>query len=216
MTDDVKSKINKFFSAYKIRKLPKGQILILSGDEDQKVYQLIRGKVKMYDINYRGEEIILNIFKPPAFFPMSQAVNKSESPYIFETDSDVEVRQAPSEAAVNFLKENPDVLFDLLARVYRGVDGILGRVVQLSGNSAHSRLIYELVIEARRFGRQEADGSWLLTLHEKDLGARASLSRETVSREVKKLKEKGLIAIQSDGVVIHDLANLEHALHRPV
>lgn len=215
MTDDVKEKIEDFFSQYRSRSYPKGQILILNHDENDKVYYLVEGKVKQYDVNYRGEEIILNIFKPPAFFPMSQAINDGDNPYIYEAESDVEVKQAPAEAAVRFIKENPDVMFDLLARVYRGVDGILGRVVQLAANSAYSRLLYELSVEARRFGTVQSDGSYLLSLHEKDLAARASMSRETVSREVSKLREKGLIDIKADGVIIFDIDKLELALHHP-
>src|SRR3546814_537741 len=121
MTDDVKEKIEDFFSQYRSRSYPKGQILILNHDENDKVYYLVEGKVKQYDVNYRGEEIILNIFKPPAFFPMSQAINDGDNPYIYEAESDVEVKQEPAEAVVKFIKENPDVMFGLLARVYRGV-----------------------------------------------------------------------------------------------
>ena len=215
MDEVVKNKIDEFFSQYRLRSYPKGQILILNHDDNDKVYYLTKGRVKQYDVNYRGEEIILNIFKPPAFFPMSQAINDNDNAYIYEAESDVAVRQAPAEAAVKFIKDNPDVMFDLLARVYRGVDGILGRVVQLAANNAHSRLLYELSIEVRRFGTIRPDGSYLLSLHEKDLAARASLSRETVSREISKLKRKGLIDVSGEGVIIFDIDNLESALHNP-
>jgi len=215
MDEVIKAKIDKFFSQYRPRAYPKGQILILNHDENDKVYYLVEGKVKQYDVNYRGEEIILNIFKPPAFFPMSQAINKGDNPYIYEAESEIEVRQAPAKETVQFIKDNPDVMFDLLTRVYRGVDGILGRVVQLSASNAHSRLLYELSIEARRFGAVRPDGSYLLSLHEKDLAARASLSRETVSREVSKLKRKSLIDVTADGVVIFDIDKLERVLHHP-
>src|SRR5690606_27766063 len=137
----------------------------------------------------RGEEIVLNLFKPGAFFPMSHALNGGVSPYIFEAAEDVELKMCPSDQVVTFVREHPDILLDLLSRVYRGTDALLGRIVQLVDGSARTRLLYELIIAAKRFGITEDEEAYVLDISEKDLAARAGLSRETVSREIGKLKE---------------------------
>ena len=214
MTEDIAHKIEEFFAQYRLRSYAKGQILILNGDTTDSIYYLIKGSVKQYDVTYRGDEIILNMFKPPAFFPMSIAINHTPNPYIFEADTDIELRQAPAEEVVEFIKANPDVMYDLLSRLYKGVDGLLGRTAHLMGSSAKSRLIYELILEARRFGTPQEDGSCLLGINEKDLGARAGLSRETVNREVHKLKDEDLIAIRNKAILIKNMADLEKKLGR--
>jgi CRP/FNR family transcriptional regulator len=216
MDSRVAAKIEEFFSQYRSRKYSKGQILILNGDQTDYVYQLVSGHVKEYDVTYHGDEIILNIFKPPAFFPMSLAINKANNPYIYEADTDVEIRQAPADEAVNFIKENPDVMFDLLSRVYRGVDGLLGRMTYLMASSARGRLIYELLVEAKRFGKQTNKHRFHLSLSEKDLGARAGLSRETVSREISKLKKAGLVTVSVNSIVLVDSTALEKLLGQSV
>ena len=149
---------------------------------------------------------------------MSIAVNPSQvpSPYIYEAESDVELRQVPADEVLVFIKANPDVLLDLLTRLYRGVDGLLGRITHLMASSAKSRLIFELIIEARRFGTEQDDNSVLLTINEKDLGGRAGLSRETVSREVNKLKSEDLIKVQTSGIVVKSLELLEKKLGKSV
>lgn len=215
MKDVVLAKVEKFFGAYRLRKYNKGQVLLLNGDTGGNVFYLIEGKVKQYDVTYRGDEIILNIFKPPAFFPMSLAINKTENPYIYEADTDVVLRQVPMPEVVAFIKSNPDVLFDLLSRVYKGMDGILGRVVQLMTGSAKGRLMYELLIEARRFGT-EAGKSMVLNISEKELGARAGLSRETVSREASKLVSENLLTIHGGKVTIIDITAFEQKLGRVI
>lgn len=215
MKDVVLAKVEKFFGAYRLRKYNKGQVLLLNGDTGGNVFYLIEGKVKQYDVTYRGDEIILNIFKPPAFFPMSLAINKTENPYIYEADTDVVLRQVPMPEVVAFIKSNPDVLFDLLSRVYKGMDGILGRVVQLMTGSAKGRLMYELLIEARRFGT-EAGKSMVLDVSEKELGARAGLSRETVSREASKLVSENLLTIHGGKVTIIDITAFEQKLGRVI
>jgi CRP-like cAMP-binding protein len=216
MDEIITNKIEDFFSTFRLRKYEKGQILILNGDETIYIYHLVSGKVKEYDVTYRGDEIILNIFKPPAFFPMSLALNKVPNPYIYEAETDIEVHQVPAGDAIQFLKDNPDVVLDLLSRVYRGVDGMLGRMAALMSGSAKSRLMYELILEARRFSKKQNNGSYILDVNERDIGARAGLSRETVSREMRKLKNDGLVSVSPPHIIINNLDELELKLGQAV
>ena len=212
MSEAIAQKIETFFAGHKLRRYVKGQILILNGDETDYVYHMVRGKVKEYDVTYHGDEVILNVFKPPAFFPMSLAINKTPNPYVYEAETDIEIHQAPADEAVAFLKANPDVMFDLLSRLYKGVDGLLGRMAHLMAGSAKSRLLYELLIECRRFGDKQTDGGCLLAIKEIELAARAGLSRETVSREMRKLIADDVITVSRNGILVCNLDALEKKL----
>lgn len=209
MAPEITKKIEEYFSQYPVRSYPKGQILIHAGDVSKDIYYLESGKVRQYDISYRGDEIVVNIFKTHNFFPMLSATIQKTNNYFFAAETPVDIRIAPSKKVVEFLKANPDVMFDLLTRVYRGVDGLLGRVVQLMSGSARSRLLYELIIECKRFGKAAEDGSYLLKINEGDLAARAGLSRETISREIHKISQGNLINVSHSGILIKSLPRLE-------
>ncbi len=203
----VAHKIETFFAEYPQRHYRKGQILIHAHDDPTHIFHLLEGKVKQYDISYRGDEVVLNEFKPPAFFPMSHAINRTPNVYFFEAETDVELQLAPIDETIAFLKTNPDVLYDLLSRVYKGTDGLLGRLAHLMAGSARSRVLYELLIECRRFG-EPRDKGMVVSLTESDLGARAGLARETVSREIAKLKDKGLISVIKNEIWVNDVERL--------
>ena len=81
----------------------------------------------------------------------------------------------------------------------------------MSGN-AHTRLITELLIAARRFGKKNTKDEYTFILSEKDLATQAGLTRETVSREMKVLKDKGLVTLQKTVLVVKDLQKLEMEL----
>jgi CRP/FNR family transcriptional regulator len=212
MDSTISDKIYEFFSKYPQRSYPKGQILVFADESPEHIYYIQSGKVRKYGISYRGDEVIVNIFKPPAFFPMSWALNRTPNKYFYKTEAATVVHIVPANDALQFLKDNPDVTLDLLSRIYRGMDGLLGRIVHLMSGTAKSRLIYELVTECRRFGEQQKDGSYLLNVSELDLAARAGMSRETVSREMRKLKDLKLISLDSQKMTVKDLAGLEKAL----
>lgn len=216
MAQAVTEIIETFFEKFRVRSYAKGQVLLLNGEQSEYVFFIEKGKVKQYDVSYRGDEIILNVYKPGAFFPLSLAIANVPNKYIYEAETDIEIRQAPASEVVTFLKTNPEVLYDLMQRVYRGTEGLLGRMVYLMAGSAQSRLIYELLIEARRFGTVQPDGSCRITINEKELGARAGLSRETVSREMHVLKRENLVTTVNKVLAITNVAKLEQKLGKEV
>jgi len=67
--------------------------------------------------------------------------------------------------------------------------------VLLLGETANTRLLYELFVFADRFGRKQPDGSILLDITAKELAQQAGLARETVSRELKNLKELNVLVV---------------------
>ena len=199
--------VEDFFTGYANRHFQAGQILIQAHENPECIYYLVEGKVKQYDISDRGDEVVLNVFKPRAFFPMSYAMNRTPNVYFYEAETDLELHAAPIDETLEFVKSHPDVLYNLLARVYQGTDGLLGRLAHLMGGSARNRLLYELLIECRRFGERRGQG-YFISLSESDIAAHAGLARETVSREIRKLKKEGLISVIKNEIFINDLDRL--------
>jgi CRP-like cAMP-binding protein len=212
MAQDIASKVHDHFSKYPKRLYPKGQILVFADESPEHIFYLAKGKVREYDVSYRGEEVILNVFGEHAFFPMSWAINRTPNHYFYKTEEETELHIIPADDALEYVKANPDVLLDLLSRVYRGLDGLFGKLSHLMAGSARSRLIYEIIIECRRFGEDQGKGKYILKNSEVDLAARSGLSRETVSREMQKLKDRGWITLSNKNIVVEDIANLEQTL----
>jgi CRP-like cAMP-binding protein len=208
----IAKKTEHFFSQYPLRQFRKGQILIYGGDEPPGVFYLVKGEVRQYATTNSGDEVIVNVFKPSAFFPMTWAINDTPNEYFYETSTDAEMHIVPAQDAVKFIKENPDVTYDLLSRLYVGTDGLLRRMTHLMKGTAHSRTVTELIIACERFGRKQKTG-YVVAIPEGELAARSGLTRETVSRELHKLHEKGVITVSHKNIVVKSLSRLEKELN---
>lgn len=208
---EINAKIEQLFCDSKTKIYTSGSLVTLAHQDPKGVMLLTEGIVEQYDITPDGNKMTINMFKPGAFFPMSWAVNKTPNEYFYAAASDVKVRMVDADRAVQFLKDNPDVLFDLLSRVYIGTDALLRRLVLTAGGVASSRLIYALLIEAYRFG--VPSGSTAKTVHVKrtSLAERSGLARETVSRELHKLQQEGLLTCTTQKIVL-DVDKLERKL----
>lgn len=206
-------KIEGFFNDYPLRKFNKGQILVLPGELPEHAYLLVEGRLKLYDKSYRGDQIVIDMFKSPAFFPLSLIMNSSASFLVHEADTDIIVRQAPVESILEFLNANPPVVLNLLSVVYGKFDSALKRVARLIDGSAKVRLVNELLVACDQIGERCPDGSCRLHIDQATLAGRIGLARETINREMKSLKERGLVAVSRSYVTVPDTTELEAYLH---
>jgi CRP/FNR family cyclic AMP-dependent transcriptional regulator len=213
MTNSTTSKITDFFAHYPLRTFDKRQLIIRAEGTVSSVFYVVEGRVGQYDVARSGNEIFVNAFKPGAFFPMSSVINNVPNDYLFEASTQVVAHEAPAAEVVQFLHDNPDVLFDLLSRVYRGMDGVLRRMAHLMGGNSKSRLLFELLNAAYRFGEPQPDGRLLLPLSEVDLAKHSGLARETVNRSLQSFKTTGLVEVARHGIVLKDVEELETLLN---
>ena len=212
MHDESLSKIDKFFAKYPLRRYEKGQILVNANEDVDRIYYIVSGQVVQYDTTDRGVQIVVNVYKNPAFFPFNQVVVEAPNLYFFEAFRTTEVREAPIQDVIEFVKNNADVGFSLIKRLSVGLEAIERRMAHAMSGRSINRVTFELITQCKRFGVKERDGSYLLDMHEHELASRAGLSRETVNRMLHILKRYNLVAINHKMLIVRDLQGLEDRL----
>lgn len=213
MEQDVLQKVDDFFSKYISHSFEKKTILIRAGEEPRGIFYLKKGHVRQYIITQNGDEMTLNIFKPHTFFPISWALDTYQTNYYFEAITPIEVVEAPKNDVLLFIKKEPLILFDLLHRVFVGLDGMFSRLEYLMSGTARQKLITILIISAKRFGEQQkGDIVISLQLTHQDLASLSGISRETVSREMMRLKEQNIIDYTNFSTTLHSIEALEKEL----
>lgn len=210
MDSEVKKKIEEFFAKQKLIKYRKGETVIRAEDPPLGIFYLKEGLIREFTVSEDGEELTLNIYKPPSLFPLAFAINNTIPARNFEASLDSLLYRAPKDETLIFLKGEPEVMFDLVSRIYRGLEGLFKRVENLMAGSAQARIITELIIYAKRFGIKQSDGVLInLKLTQKDISEQTGIARETIGRILKDLKNKGLLGYKQRKILIKDLGKLE-------
>lgn len=210
MSQTTSSILETFFSQQREQSFRQGDVLLPSQKTADGVFFLKSGIVNLVFVSPEGEEVVLNVFKPGSFFPVQAALTTDEwqSDFSFLAAEDTQVLKASLADTREFLHSNPEVVHDLLTRIYRGLDGVFHRMAQLMAGSAKSRVVQELVIRAKRFGEQNG-GQVSFEINEKELAALSGVTRETVSRVLSELKKENLVQYAQQKIVILDLEALE-------
>lgn len=212
----VKVKLISFLSEFPIRKYSKGQLLIHPEDEHASIYYMQTGRVKQYCLTDGGSEVVVNICRDKMLFPDYAILeqNASKSSYYFEAITDIEVRIIPAEKLKQFVAENKDVMLEFLYAAQKKVELMAKKMAYMSASTAYYRLLHELVNECQEVvpnkGRKGA--TILLPMYEYELASQTGLSRETANRELKKLKQKNIVAIHNKYIMVKDFLRLKREL----
>lgn len=213
MDNSIVTKLNTFFSSYLSQEFKKGELLFRAGTEPSGIYYIEEGIVRRYWISENGEEITLNLYKPHTFLPMSWAIAGVPNTHFYEAMTKVKTKKAPKDKVLQFLQNEPDIVYDLLRRVYIGMEGLWMHLESLTAGNSYTKLIASLVILVKRFGiKEKTDVIVKLKMSEKDIANYAGMSRETASRELQKLKKENLVSFDKGTIVVHNLQTLEKML----
>lgn len=202
MHNPVNNKVQEFFAAGRTERLSKGQGVYFAGDNVDKVFYITAGRIGQYNISKTGQKTVLNVFKKGAFIPLPYVVRNIPTPHFFEALTDCVVLVRSAQDTREFLRRNSDVVMEVLIRVYNGVDGLQQRMLLMASGDARARVALELHIIASRFGEKAANGWIIIPVTETELAATAGLSRETVSREVGKFKQAGIVGMQHNRLAV--------------
>ena len=212
--DTVKTKeFENFYKQFTVRNYKKGEMLIRADDDPQGIFCLTRGYVRQYTISKTGFELTLHILKPISYFPMVWAVNGTPNVYFFEALTPVEVGRAPRDEVVNFIKDKPTVIFELLSELIEDYAESLTRIEHLVFSDAYRRVISVLLYVAKHFGQQQ--GSGIIVDHrftQQDIATLVGVARETASNELVKLEKRGLIKMIDHSIQFDSIKKLESEL----
>lgn len=200
----------EFYKHFKIRNYKKGEILIRADDNPQGIFYLKKGYVRQYTFSKTGYELTLYIHKPISYFPMVWAINGTPNIYYFEALTPVEVGRAPREQVVNFIKDKPSLIFELMSELIEDYAESLTRIEHLVFSDAYRRVISVLLYIAKHFGRKR--GKSIIVDHrftQQDIATLVGVARETASLEMVKLEKKGFVKYINHSMLFENIKKLE-------
>lgn len=192
--DAVKEKIRSFFAGFTEQKFTKGEIIIQSSDPLNQVYFLAEGLVKQYTYSENGDEVTLHVYRPNSFFPIMLILSGEQNRHFFQALTPVTVRKAGKDPVLDFIKQNPDVLFNLTTRFAQAISGLATRLEIFMPENAYVKICALLIYLAKAFGKKSEKGVEIqLPLTHREIASWIGITRETASRQIEILISKGVI-----------------------
>jgi len=190
--------------------LRRGDILFNEGDDGNKLYVVIDGKIKLGRTSPDGRENLLAILGPGQMFGELSFFDPGPRSATATAVTDADLKSLGHEALSPVLAAHPDVAHALLNQLA----GRLRRTNEVVGDLVFSdvpgRVAKALLDLASRFGRRADDGVHVNhDLTQEELAQLVGASRETVNKALADFASRGWLRLEPRSVVILDLERLQ-------
>lgn len=192
------------------RSYPKNSVILFEDDPGDALYVVGSGQVKVVLIGEDGREVILSVLGEGEFFgEMALIDDEPRSAHVIamEDSTLVVLRREDFQPILNSTAAIAIALLRELSRRLRRVDEKVGSLVLLDVNGRVARLLLEMADETggERITRR-------LTHH--TIAQMIGSSRETVSRTMRELVDKGMIEVGRKEILVKNRTALAEAAGR--
>jgi CRP/FNR family cyclic AMP-dependent transcriptional regulator len=196
--------LRRLAAAVRERSYPKQSIIVFEDDPGDALYIVVDGQVKVVLIGEDGREVILSVLHEGDFFgEMSLIDDEPRSAHVIAME-DARLLVLRREDFQRALEETPRIALGLLralSRRLRRADDKIGALVLLDVLGRVARVLLEL-------GEEGGDGVIRQRLTHHTIAQMIGSTRETVSRTMRELADRGMIEVTRAGIRIADKAAL--------
>jgi len=196
------------------QKIRKGDVLFRKSSEGNALYFIQEGAVKIVLPSILGDERIVTIFGEGDFFgemalldglPRSaDAVAVQHSRLLVLNRSDF----------LRFLKKNEPAMENILSTLstrLRKTDELLEDTTFLNIPARFAKKLLEI---GEAFGRQDGESLRIsVKFSQKELADMIGATRESINKELRVLRDKGLVSVTANQITIHDVQRLKRRIH---
>ncbi|MQA83069.1 MAG: cyclic nucleotide-binding domain-containing protein [Streptosporangiales bacterium] len=191
-------------------RLTRGQTLFAEGDDGDRLYVVLDGKIKLTRTAPDGRENLLSVLGPGEMFGELSLFDPRP-----RTASAIAVTECRLAAVAHdelrpWLDKSPQVAVTLLGALARRLRRANDVMADLVFTDVPGRVAKALLDLAERFGKQTDDGLHVHhDLTQEELAQLVGASRETVNKALADFAGRGWIRIEARAVVILDIDRLK-------
>lgn len=182
----------------------KGEALCHEGEESDTLFIINEGKVKLSKITKDGKEQIMHILSDGDFFGELNLFSESAT-YNFDAYaiSNVKICTLTQNDMKKIIMSNPEISLKILKEVTRRLTEIENLAQNLATNDAEVRIANMLVEFSEKYGVKDKEGIKInLPVNREEMANYCGVTRETISRKLKKFEELKLIELIGNKIII--------------
>lgn len=197
------------------RKFKKGESLFGEGDAATGFYLLVTGSIKLCRMAQDGREKVLHFVRPGETFAEAAFFGEGTYPAEARATEPGEVLYLPKEGFQQLMARNPGFSLNLVASLSLMLRRFVRQIEELSFADVTSRLASFLLRRVDEKSTTYGGVTYVeLGIKKGEIASRLGTANETISRTFKKMKEEGIIEVQGNRVVIHQMEKLQKLCER--
>lgn len=188
----------------------KGDTVVFHEDDPASAFYLVKeGRVKIYKTAADGREQVLSILGDGQVFGDVPVFDGGPYPATAATMDETVIYQVKRDEFEEFVRRHPEVALKLLRVLGQRLRQAMELVRDLSFKQVPHRLAGLLLSLGRDYGTEADDGTLIdMKLSRQEMAEIVGTSRETVTRELKKMESAGMLRLEARRIIITDREKL--------
>ena len=190
-------------------KLSRGKVLFREGQEGDRLYVVVEGKIKLGTTSSDGRENLLSILGPGEMFGELSLFDPQPRTSTATAVTDARLVSLAHEAVIGLVTTHPQTSLELLRRLaqrLRKSNDILADLVFADVPGRVAKAIMDL---GERFGTLKDDGLHVNhDLTQEELAQLVGASRETVNKSLADFAARGWVKLEPRAVLVTDVERL--------
>jgi CRP/FNR family transcriptional regulator, cyclic AMP receptor protein len=195
------------------RFIRKGDFLFHKGDEGTALYIIIEGLIKIAVPAKRGDEITLAMLTEGDFFGEMALLDDLPRSADAAALEDTQLYMLNRNDFLSFLMQNEHsvrAIFHALSLRLRRTDDLVAEVCFLNVSARLAKRLIDLVETQHQADR--GSGPYEVNLTQRQLASLTGVARETINKEIKILRQKGIVSTSRKTITICDLERLRNRI----
>jgi CRP/FNR family transcriptional regulator len=181
----------------------KGAVVFTEGNVANTLFFINEGKIKLYKYTKDGKEQILHVLSEGDFFGELELIKPSKYRFNSKAIIDTKICTLTKDEMKEIMMKNPEIGIKVLETVGERLSKVESLVQNLATNDVDSRMAYLLTDLMEKYGENiEKNISIELPLSREEMANFIGVTRETISRKLKKFEDEKLIKIVGTKIII--------------
>ena len=209
---DSKKILQSFTEDRNVNKYKKKQTIYTEGNHPNRLYYILKGKVKTYKTNEDGKELVTDIFSTGDFVGyialLEETVYKDSAEALETTDLAI----IPKEEFENLLNKNPEVAKKFIQLLAKNISAKEEKLLGLAYNSLRKKVAEALIMLQKKYSESN-DEKFPIDISRDNLATIAGTATESVIRTLGDFKSEKLIEIENGCIKIINEKKLANMLN---
>lgn len=197
-----------------INKYKKKQIVYSEGNHPNRLYYVLKGKVKTYKTNDNGKELVTEIYSKGDFMGyvamLENTVYKDSAAALEET----ELAIIPREDFDQLISTNKEVAQKFIRLLAKNISERENQLVNIAYNSLRRKVADALLMLYKKYHQTTENDADAMVISRGSLATIAGTAKESLIRTLSDFRNERLIEIKEDGsILILNLKKLEMLLN---
>lgn len=199
------------FANAKSKTYTSGHLLFAKGDKVNKFYVVNKGQIKLVRVMPSGEEKVFKVFLPQGVIAeMAIFMKEQVYPMTAVVEVDCTLLEIEKSALFALIAKSPKLAISIMSFMSQRINVLMNTIDTLTQVNADQRFVMFL---SQLYAKQQLENfSVRLPFSKKVIAQQICVKPETLSRILKKLKDKNLLIEKGPFLQIPDIDKLCHAV----